>query len=533
MSISFNHPSNTMTSTGSLNLIVNGGNPTSPMPIRFNSTSVVMPVRALPSGESGAMVFDNGTKTMKYHNGTSWVEILGQDVILAPIYQQLTTINQQLGKKIDSVSYMSASVPQASISGTQLNITFPLSSGGSTGSNGLYTSSKQGSIQMYALASGMGADAIREQMSGVSGGQGGRAGTQSNPYITNDGWCFADGMWWTWIGDSGTVTQQVPNLNQEAYLKPMSLGGFTQTSSVIQSSASIGNTTIQFPQHFHGIGQMSSTSGAGGDDGYFIFGKTWNDGNTYQAAGIFGERDGRQVITASGANAQTALTTTNAIYTSGSDSVTHTHTLNNLDVSHQNVAVLYNIATPSFALNEAAANNKYVLKSGDVMTGSLSIASSATIRSDDPNLVLWFRNNSGGERAVIYHDSTTNTLRFRSAGGSEMTLNNAAGLTTSSISTSSLSVSSNTATVGGKNVARSINGVNADGAGNITVNFSAVQAIRFGALQSFRKRNGTESIQGGVMTAWADFGDSNYWVYLRPLQYQINDVWQTVAYTNA
>ena len=64
MSISFNHPSNTMTSTGSLNLIVNGGNPTSPMPIRFNSTSVVMPVRALPSGESGAMVFDNGTKTM-------------------------------------------------------------------------------------------------------------------------------------------------------------------------------------------------------------------------------------------------------------------------------------------------------------------------------------------------------------------------------------------------------------------------------------------------------------------------------------
>lgn len=533
MSISFNHPSNTMTSTGSLNLIVSGGSTTSPLPIRFNSTSVVMPVRALPVGESGAMVFDNGTKTMKYHDGTSWVELLGQAVILAPIYQQLTTINQQLAGKVDTVSYTSAAVPQASISGTQLNITFPLNSGGGTTANGLYTSSKQGSIQMYSLTSGMGVATIREQMSGVSGGQSGRTGAQANPFITNDGWCLADGSWWTWTGSSGTVTQQVPNLNQEAYLKPISLGGFTQTSSVIQSSASIGNTTIQFPQHFHGIGQMGGLSGASSDDGYFIFGRSWNDGISYQGVGVFGEKGSRQGITVSGGNAQLALSTSNAIYINGSDSNTHTHQLNNLDVSHQNVAVLYNIATPSYALNQASADGRYVLKTGDVMSGSLTIANSATIQANDTNLVLWFRNAAGGERAAIYHSNSGNTLQLRSAGGSEMSLSASGVITVNGVVTSTLNVSSNTATVAGKNIVRSVNGNNADANGNVTINISAVQGLRFGAIQSFRKRDGTESVQGGVMTAWADFGDSNYWQYLRPLQYLLDGNWITVAYTNA
>lgn len=465
MSISFNHPSNTMTSTGSLNLIVNGGSTTSPAPIRFNSTSIVMPVRALPTGEAGAMVFDNGTKTMKYHNGTSWVDILAQDVILAPIYTQLTTINQQLAGKVDTVTYISGSVPQASISGTQLNITFPLSSGGGgTGNNGLYTSSKQGSIQMYSLTSGMGADSIREQMSGVSGGQSGRNGTSGSPYITNDGWCFADGLWWTWVGANGTVTQQVPNLNQQAYLKPISVNGFTQTSSVIQSSTSIGSTTIQFPQHFHGIGQVGSTGGSSADDGYFIFGRTWSDGNAYQAVGVFGEKNNRQVITASGGNAATALSTTNAIYINGSDTNTHTHSIDNLDVPHQNVAVLYNIATPSYALNESTANTKYVLKGGDVMTGSLTIAASATIKGDATNLPLLFSNSSNGERAMIYHSNSTNTLRLRSAGGAEVSISNTGLLTTPS-----LVVSNASATVSGQNVVRSVNGQTANAAGAVTL----------------------------------------------------------------
>ena len=54
MSISFNNPLDTMTSTGangSLELIVLGGTPTNPRPIRFNSSSVILPVQALPAGE--------------------------------------------------------------------------------------------------------------------------------------------------------------------------------------------------------------------------------------------------------------------------------------------------------------------------------------------------------------------------------------------------------------------------------------------------------------------------------------------------
>jgi hypothetical protein len=58
-----------------------------------------------------------------------------------------------------------------------------------------------------------------------------------------------------------------------------------------------------------------------------------------------------------------------------------------------------------------------------------------------------------------------------------------------------------------------------------------VRGIRFGAQQSFRKRDGVEYVWGGVMTAWADFGDSSYWVYLRPLQYNINGNWTTAPYT--
>ncbi|CAD5236148.1 tail protein [Klebsiella phage vB_KvM-Eowyn] len=58
-----------------------------------------------------------------------------------------------------------------------------------------------------------------------------------------------------------------------------------------------------------------------------------------------------------------------------------------------------------------------------------------------------------------------------------------------------------------------------------------VRGIRFGAQQSFHKRDGTEYVAGGVMTAWADFGNSDYWVYLRPLQYNINGTWTTAPYT--
>lgn len=538
MSISFNHPKNTVTSTGSLNLTVTGGNVSTPQPIRFNSTSVIMPVRALPAGEAGAMVFDTGTKTMKYHDGLNWVEILSQDEILEPIYVQINRINQVLGTKVDNVVYNVGTVPQASISGTQLNITFPPSSSTGQAANGLFTSSKKGAIQYYALTSGMTAATIREQMSGVTGGQAGRNGTQAAPWITNDGWAFADGMWWTWLGESGTVTQQVSNLNQQAYLKPMVVSGTTQITSVIAASASIGGTALsiaQLPSHQFTVSGQTST---GGNHNHGMS-DLWSARMSIDDVRVGVFRQGHSgypsgETTYNGDHFHTFTGTSNVI---GSNQ-THTHNVESLDVAHFNVAVLYNIATPSYALNEVAANGKYVLKTGDVMTGSLTMATAAVVRGNDTNVTFSFRNTNNTERAMIYHSSTTNTLRMRAAGGSELTLDSTGILNTNSLRGTSLvvstsSVSSQTSTVGGKNVVRSVNGTEADGTGNVNLPTAAyVSGVRI-IGRTTAGVSESPVIQGTVMTGWA-YGDKKelrgatyYYGYL---QYLINGTWTTISY---
>lgn len=57
--------------------------------------------------------------------------------------------------------------------------------------------------------------------------------------------------------------------------------------------------------------------------------------------------------------------------------------------------------------------------------------------------------------------------------------------------------------------------------------------LRLGAPQTIKERRATERLSGGVMTSWADYGGSNYWVVLRPLQIYRNGVWTLVPYTNA
>ena len=55
--------------------------------------------------------------------------------------------------------------------------------------------------------------------------------------------------------------------------------------------------------------------------------------------------------------------------------------------------------------------------------------------------------------------------------------------------------------------------------------------MRFGASAEYNERGNTERMTGGVMTSFADRGSSNYWIRLRPLQYQINGgAWVTAAY---
>lgn len=453
MSISFNHPQNTATSTDSMTIAVSGGSPTAPRPIRLQASSVIMPNRPLPNGEAGAVVFDTTSKSLKYHNGTSWVDLLSQDVMLAPIYTQLNLIDQKLGRKIETVSYSTSSVASASVSGTNLNIVFPLAgSGGGSNVPGLFTSLPPGSITYYSLVSGQTVASIRENMADVSGGQTGRNGTQAAPYRTKSGMCFADGLWWEWAGEGGTVIKQVPNLNQGVYLKTITTSGVTNLG-IVGSSGNIGYSTVQIPQHYHGTGGMRGMSGGSADDGYFIYGKTWNDGNSYRGLGIFGDKNYRNDEPIDGNDSRTAFVTTYALYDSA-DTSSHTHSLNNVDVAHQDVAVLYNIATPSVALNQTAGDGRYVLKTGDVMTGSLVVANALSVKADDSTLPLWFNNAAGAERAVIYHTSSNNTLRLRANGNSSQEL--------------ALS-STGQLTLGTKNIVRSVNGINADTAGNVNI----------------------------------------------------------------
>ncbi len=435
MSIRFNHTSNTMTSTDTVNIVVEGGTPTAPHPLRLDASSIIVPNKQLPTGEAGSLVFDVNTKTMKYHNGISWVEILAAEDILRPVYISLDEIYDELAQRVKTVTYSTSKIPAAGISGTNLNIVFPTnSSDDSTDTPGLFTSAPPGSIQHYSLFSGQTVVSIREQLSGTANGQNGRDGSQAKPFVSKTGWCLSDGFWWVWNG-STQVVKQVPNLNQNSYLKGINVSGLTKTDSVITATGSISKTTITESPHYHGVGIMGALSGSGGDDAYLITGKTWNDGNSYTAAGVFGEKNSRQTATINGTDSRVAISTTYAVYPQGNTN-SHGHDLNNVDVDHFNVAILYNIAEPSTALNESSGDSRYVLKAGDTMTGSLTIANSATIRSNDGNLVLWFRNANNGERAAIYHSSSTNSLRLRSAGGSEVTINSSGALGASALSVS-------------------------------------------------------------------------------------------------
>lgn len=59
-----------------------------------------------------------------------------------------------------------------------------------------------------------------------------------------------------------------------------------------------------------------------------------------------------------------------------------------------------------------------------------------------------------------------------------------------------------------------------------------VTGVRFGASAEYQERGNSERMTGGVMTSFADRGSSNYWIRIRPLQYQINGgSWVTAAYS--
>lgn len=535
MSLSINHPIGKVTSTTALSFEVQGGTPAAPRTINLSASSVIMPNVQQPVGQSGAIIFDSTTKRMKYYDGTQWISWVPSSEISGPITTEINNIYNELGTKIDSVIYNSNSVPSASISGTTLNITFPTGSTSGSGTPGLFTSLPTGSISYYSLISGQTPASIREQMGGSVGSQNGRSGTQASPYITSTGWTYADGNYWLWQGADGNVVQKVPNLNQNAYMKSMSTNGITKTDAIISASGSIGDTSLtvaQLPPH------SFSVSGSTNFTGGHTHKVTWNPMGWNGSSPV---KDGRGIYAGSGSvdtnlagdHSHTVSGTTNTLGSGAS----HTHPLNDVDVTHFNVAVLYNIAQPSLALNQDIADTRYVLKSGDVMTGTLTIASSAIIRGNDSNLVLWFRNSSNAERAAIYHNSSDNTLRFRANGGNEVYINNtgtltAQTLTSTNLNTSTLTVSG-TARVSNKYVALTVNNVAADSNGNITIVTSTVTDIRLGALISLTARNDATPPAGYVIVGThSNYNDSNWeldTIYCRPLQKQVGGVWYTVG----
>lgn len=544
MSLSINHPSGKVTSTTALSFEVQGGTPAAPRTINLSASSVIMPNVQQPVGQSGAIIFDSTTKRMKYYDGVEWISWVPSSEITNPIEQDLTDIRNKLNTKVDSVIFNSNNIPSASISGTTLYITFPTGNSGSTGTPGLFTSLPTGAISYYSLISGQTPASIREQMGGSTGSQAGRNGTQANPYITTTGWTYADGNYWLWQGANGDVIQRVPNLNQNAYMKSMSTSGITKTDSPIAASGAIGDTALsvaQLPPHSFTVTGTTNFTGS------HVHNTTWNPMGW---SGTSSVKDGRGIYAGSGSLATSSAGDHSHVVNGNTNTLgsgqSHTHTLDNVDVNHFNVAVLYNIAQPSLALNQDIADGRYVLKSGDVMTGTLTVASSTTIRGNDTSLVLWFRNSSNAERASIYHNSSSNTLRFRSNGGNEVSINSTGLLTANSLTATgtltgaALTVSGN-GTVGGKNIVRSVNNTNADSNGNVTLTISTITDIRLGAITSVGT-NGTGGNRdpktalapdGYVLVGtYSNYNDSNWELqsfYCRPIQKNIGGVWYTVG----
>lgn len=201
------------------------------------------------------------------------------------------------------------------------------------------------------------------------------------------------------------------------------------------------------------------------------------------------------------------------------------------------------IATGSIqgaTMNATTGTFTNVNVSGTVTTGTLNTTTATTTNltvNGTANIATMNATNATTTNLTVNGTASANTMNANNSTIQNLVVPVKITATTLQVnggtSTGSLAVTGQGATVGGRNVVRSVNGATADGNGNLSLAIppQGVMAVRLGPLQSFRERGGNERMGGGVMTSWADFGGSNYWVYLRPLQYLINGSWVTVAYT--
>lgn len=358
MSIQLNHPSDVVETTGDMKLTV--GNKLTGGVIILDSSAVKMPIVSntaqLPTSQSN-MVFDRSIRRIKYHDGSEWITIRKDTEITDPINQDITNIKAKLDTKVDTVISGVSSEPMATISGTTMYINFPVGGGGGSTSNdtGLFSTAPEGAIQGYALMSGQ----THEQARGTLGDQSSSDGSPERPYVTRNGWCIADGKYWKWEGETGTIVKQVPNLNdQSPYLAGTPLNGRTITDRVILSAGTVDPhalTVDELPRHNHYL------PAGGGSDGPREALSV--DSGAWEANAMDWRGEGAW----------------NAAYTNSTgNGQPHTHGLTNAQPNHCNVIWMYNIALPEKALTVNKGDGRYVRKTGDIMTGSLGIQGRVT-----------------------------------------------------------------------------------------------------------------------------------------------------------
>ena len=213
--------------------------------------------------------------------------------------------------------------------------------------------------------------------------------------------------------------------------------------------------------------------------------------------------------------------------------------------------------------SKAETDNRYLQLVGGTLTGGLKITGNGNVSLTDQGLALrwnetngsgaaFFVNNQGGGgggfvfrntnlsgtetgRVTIQGDGslvTTAVIR----GGTVQSTGNATVAGTATIGASA--VTSQTSTVGGRNVLRSINGAVADGNGNATLSLPAqgVMGIRLGGQQEQRASNNFTVPSGCVVVGlrgWKVTGPNFELgaLHYRPIQQLLNGSWVTVSQT--
>lgn len=383
MSIELYHPRDEITSAGDMTISVK--NKATKGTVIIDSSSVILPINSNEFGTYGiksAIMFDDSVKRMKYHNGSEWITIAKGSDLTDPINTELTNIKNVLDTKVDTVISGVSSVPMASISGTTLYINFPVTGGGGDlpeDQTGLFTNAPEGAIQGYSLLSGQ----TQEQARDTLGDQSSSDGTVDNPYVTTTGWCIADGKYWTWVGESGTITRQVPNLNdQSPYLAGTPSNGRTITDRVILATGQVLGHTLtidEMPRHKHGIKLGHEEGGKNDPTGYPNL-----DWSGPYAVHSENQPDYSWGTPGGGGNPLGSV----------GGNQPHSHGVSNLQPNHCNIIWMYNIAIPQAALTISKADGRYVLKTGDNMSGSLGIQGRVT-PTDYGNFDSRYVNKSG------------------------------------------------------------------------------------------------------------------------------------------